>query len=126
MNTKLEALVAAVANETWDLRLEIRRLEAANEKLQEIADMAYDLHTRDPVNVKNKWGVCGSKAEELLCKKIEALKGGDLLAENKRIKTELQAILEWDRQMVGHSASQATDYKMVVDMVRQALQKGGS
>ncbi len=40
--------------------------------LQKIADFAFDIHTRDPVNVKKKWGVCGVKAEEKLCEMIEA------------------------------------------------------
>ena len=49
----------------WQLQSELAAL-------QKIADFAFDIHTRDPVNVKNKWGVCGVKAEEKLCDMIEA------------------------------------------------------
>lgn len=45
--------------------------------LKKIADFAFDIHTRDPVNVKKKWGVCGVKAEEKLCEMIESQKKGN-------------------------------------------------
>ena len=50
-------------------------LEAENDKLKEIASLALDIHTRDPLVVSAKWGFTGPKAEELLVAKIEALKG---------------------------------------------------
>jgi len=40
-------------------------------KLEKIAELALDLHTKDPLNIKNKWGVSGVQAEKLLCKMIE-------------------------------------------------------
>ncbi len=49
-----------------------KKLQSQLTALQKIADFAFDIHTRDPVNVKNKWGVCGVKAEEKLCDMIEA------------------------------------------------------
>lgn len=49
----------------------IEHFEAENKQLKEIADFAYDIHTRDLVNVKKKWGVCGVNAEKLLCDKID-------------------------------------------------------
>ena len=53
----------------------IRELQAENDKLKEIASLALDIHTRDPLVVSAKWGFTGPKAEELLVAKIEALKG---------------------------------------------------
>ena len=50
-------------------------LQAENTKLKEIAALALDIHTRDPMVVMRKWGFVGVKAEELLVSKIEALKG---------------------------------------------------
>jgi len=52
------------------------KVKAENERLKYIAQMAYDIHTRDPLNVREKYGCCGAEIEELLCEKIEeALKG---------------------------------------------------
>jgi len=52
-----------------------KQLQAENEKLKQIADFTLDIHTRDPINTKNKWGVCGAAAEEKLVGMIENLKG---------------------------------------------------
>jgi hypothetical protein len=54
---------------------EILRQEKRIEQLKDIADLSYDIHTRDPANVKHKWGVCLAEAEELLCDKIEQVRG---------------------------------------------------
>jgi len=51
--------------ESW-----IKKAERIKE-LEKIADLAYDLHTKDPLNIKKKWGVSGVKAEKLLCEMIE-------------------------------------------------------
>ena len=45
------------------------------ERLNEIAGLALDIHTRDTVYVTEKWGYYGPEADELLVAKIEALKG---------------------------------------------------
>jgi len=50
-------------------------LKAENVSLKEIADLALDIHTRDKLYVKEKWGVMGIDAEKLLVSKIEALTG---------------------------------------------------
>jgi len=42
--------------------------------MKDIIDLAYDIHTKDPVKIKKKWGVCGVEAEKLLCEKIEAFR----------------------------------------------------
>jgi len=58
--------------------IENARMTAFNEAidlLKEIVDLAYDIHTRDPINIKEKWGAMGNAAERLLIDKIEALKG---------------------------------------------------
>ncbi len=55
---------------------EVKRLQSDLTVLKKIADFAFDIHTRDPVNVKKKWGVCGVKAEEKLCEMIESQKKG--------------------------------------------------
>jgi len=39
--------------------------------LEKIADFAYDLHTKDHLNIKKKWGVSGVQAEKLLTDMIE-------------------------------------------------------
>ena len=43
--------------------------------LENIVEFAYDIHTKDPINIRDRWGVSGVSAEEKLCKMIEALKG---------------------------------------------------
>jgi hypothetical protein len=53
----------------------VERLEAEIAKLKDIADLAFDIHTRDPINVKERWGAMGNAAERLLIDKIEALRG---------------------------------------------------
>jgi len=50
-----------------------RKLQAENASLKEIADLALDIHTRDELYVKEKWGVMGINAEKLLVRKIEDL-----------------------------------------------------
>ena len=50
-----------------------RKLQAENVSLKEIADLALDIHTRDKLYVKEKWGVMGINAEKLLVRKIEDL-----------------------------------------------------
>ncbi len=57
-----------------ELNQALTHLTALNEQvagLEGICQLAFDIHSRDPVNVKHKWGVCGAKAEELLCEKME-------------------------------------------------------
>ena len=54
---------------------ERKRLQAENVSLKEIADLALDIHTRDKLYVKEKWGVMGINAEKLLVRKIEDLTG---------------------------------------------------
>ena len=49
------------------------KLQAENASLKEIADLALDIHTRDKLYVKEKWGVMGINAEKLLVRKIEDL-----------------------------------------------------
>jgi len=51
------------------------KLQAENASLKEIADLALNIHTRDGLYVKEKWGVMGIDAEKLLVSKIEALTG---------------------------------------------------
>ena len=53
----------------------IFRLGEEIKKLKKIAELALDVHTRDPVNVKAKWGVCQANAEQKLVEMIEALEG---------------------------------------------------
>ena len=69
-NARLKALL-----EHSKTQLEYDELQAENDKLKEIASLALDIHTRDPLVVSAKWGFTGPKAEELLVAKIEALKG---------------------------------------------------
>lgn len=59
----------------FDACVALKQLQAENKKLWEIANLALDLHTRDPVIVRAGWGCFGEDAEELLVEKIEALKG---------------------------------------------------
>ena len=69
-NARLKALLSHSKTQ-----LEYDELQAENDKLKEIASLALDIHTRDPLVVSAKWGFTGPKAEELLVVKIEALKG---------------------------------------------------
>ena len=55
--------------------IELEQLQAENASLKEIADLALDIHTRDKLYVKEKWGVMGIDAEKLLVSKIEDLTG---------------------------------------------------
>jgi len=49
----------------------IRKQKDRIKELEKIADLALDLHTKDPLNIKKKWGVSGVQAEKLLCEMIE-------------------------------------------------------
>lgn len=62
---------AAVNN----LKETINKQQERIKELEEIADLAYDIHTRDPINIREKWGVWRVPAEKLLCEMIESLKG---------------------------------------------------
>jgi len=41
------------------------------EELEKIAELALDLHTKDPLIINDRWGVSGVQAEKLLCQMIE-------------------------------------------------------
>lgn len=55
----------------------IKRDKIAIEQLQTIVNLTHDIHTRDPIYVRNKWGLKDTSkalAGEFLCTKIEQLK----------------------------------------------------
>lgn len=52
---------------------ECDRLEKENDKLKEIAQIAFDIHTRSPEHLLEAYGINGVQVEKLLCDKIETV-----------------------------------------------------